>query len=109
MSKVSDRPRAVQQRKPARPAHGTARLTLFVNGTAYNVRPIACDPAAAIQAFRLRKADGTVYHIASTRDGHLCDCPDFVFHRDGIDPAGCKHIKAMVAVSLLQARKGGVA
>jgi hypothetical protein len=30
----------------------------------------------------------------------LCDCPDFAFHRDGIDADGCKHNEAMVAVGL---------
>ncbi len=33
--------------------------------------------------------------------GHTCDCPDFIFHRDGLDPGGCKHIKALVACGLL--------
>jgi hypothetical protein len=32
---------------------------------------------------------------------HTCDCPDFIFHRDGVDPDGCKHIKALVAYGLL--------
>ena len=74
------------------PAHGVARLTLHINGIAYAVRPIACDPAAALKAIRLRKADGTIYHIALTEHGPICDCPDFTFSREGIDPAGCKHI-----------------
>ncbi len=100
-------PCAGVQRKPARPAHGVARLSLFINGTAYNVRPIACDPAAALQAFRLRKADGTVYHVALTEHGAQCSCPDWIFNRDGLDREGCKHIKALVAVSMLQARKDG--
>ena len=54
--------------------------------------------SAALRAFRLRKEDGTVYHIAVTEHGPTCDCPDWTFHRDGIDPAGCKHIKALNAV-----------
>jgi hypothetical protein len=88
-------------RKAARPAHGTCRLTLHINGTAYAVRPMACDPAAASRSFRLRKADGTACHLGATTHGPDCDCPDFTFHRDGIDPAGCKHIKALAAVGLL--------
>jgi hypothetical protein len=106
MSRVAT-PRAGVQRKPARPAHGLARLMLVVNGTSYVIRTIPCDPAAALKAFRLRKVDGTVYHIALNEHGPVCDCPDFVFHRDGIDPDGCKHIKAMTAVGLLDAGKGG--
>lgn len=103
MSSVS-RPRPDGQlaaRKPVRPAHGTCRLTITINGTAYNVRPIASDTFAAFQAFRLRKADGTAYDVADTLYGHTCDCPDFVFHREGIDPSGCKHIKALVACGIL--------
>ena len=73
-------------------------ITLSINGTAYAVRPNA---GAAVRAFRLRKSDGTVYDVARTEHGLTCDCPDYMFHRDGIDPAGCKHIKAMVACGLL--------
>lgn len=91
----------VKSRKPVRPTHGTCRLTLHINGTAYTVRPIPCDPAAAVRAFRLRKSDGTTYDVARAAFGTVCDCPDFEFHRDGIDPAGCKHIKAMTACGLL--------
>jgi hypothetical protein len=88
----------VKPRKPARPAHGTCRLTLTINGTHYSVRP---NVGAACVAFRLKKADGTVYDVARTLHGLTCDCPDFLMRRDGIDPAGCKHIKAMVACGLL--------
>jgi hypothetical protein len=90
-------------RKPARPAHGTYRLVLTINGTCYSVRPNRGD---AVKAFRLRKSDGTTYDVARTADGLVCDCPDWTFHRDGIDPAGCKHIKALVACGLL-AKEGG--
>ena len=107
MSTLPRAPRAHQSgtRKPRPPVHGTARLTLFVNGTAYNVRPIAVDPSLASQAYRLRKADGTTYTVAMTEYGGSCTCGDYVFHRDGLDPTGCKHIKAMIAVGLIG--KGG--
>jgi hypothetical protein len=107
MSKVS-RPLPVGQskgRKLARPTHGRCRLTLTINGTLYSVRPIPADPGVAIKAFRIKKSDGRVYDIAQTAYGPECDCPDFVFNRDGIDPDGCKHIKAMIAVGLIE--KGG--
>jgi hypothetical protein len=100
---------ALQQLKKRRfvlPAHGMCRLTLTINGTEYGVKPIPCDPPAAIKAFRLRKANGTAYDVAQTTHGLVCDCPDFVFHRDGIDEAGCKHIKALVALGML-AKEGG--
>jgi hypothetical protein len=109
MPRLDHAPRLRQcsRRKPARPPHGVARLTLHINGVTYNVRPIACDPTAALQAFRLRKADGTAYHVALTPDGLTCDCPDFTWHRngDGVDDC-CKHIKAMIAVGMLRARQG---
>ncbi len=107
MSKVA-RPLPVGQpkgRKPARPTHGRCRLTLTINGTLYNVRPVPADPGVASKAYRIKKSDGRVYDITQTAYGPECDCPDFTFHRDGIDPNGCKHIKAMIAVGLIE--KGG--
>ncbi len=98
------RPRAAGQsgiHKPARPAHGICRLTLTIGTTTYKVRPLQPDRAVALQAFRLRKPDGTVYHVARHDHGAECDCPDFIFHRDGIDPDGCKHVKALTACGLL--------
>src|SRR5690242_17481677 len=92
-----------RRRRPARPAHGTCRLTLTINGTAYAVRPVPADPSAALQAFRLRKGDGTAYYVARQPHGCECDCPDFIFHRDGLDPAGRKHVKALRACGLLPA------
>jgi hypothetical protein len=67
-------------------------LVLTINGTTYAVKPIAADPSVAIRAFRLRKADGTVYDVAQAVHGLTCDCPDFIFNRDGIDPDGCKDV-----------------
>ncbi len=31
----------------------------------------------------------------------MCDCPDYIFRRDGLDPSGCKHIKALVGSGLI--------
>ncbi len=93
-------------KKTARPTHGTCRLILTINGTSYHVRPIPADGFAALKAYRLKKGDGTAYDVARTAHGLQCGCPDFVFHRDGIDPAGCKHIKALVACGLFD-REGG--
>jgi hypothetical protein len=110
MSTVSAHARAVQRRKPVRPAHGVARLTLHINSTPYTVRPLWCDGEAASRLFRLRKCGTpTRYCVAETPDGAVCDCPDYTFHREGIDPEGCKHIKAMQATGLIAGRKGGVA
>ena len=88
-------------RRRVRTPHGTCKLSLTINGTAYNVRPLLVDPDAATRAFRLRKADGTAYDVARTVHGSECSCPDWIFNRDGKDVNGCKHIKAMKACGLL--------
>jgi hypothetical protein len=55
----------------------------------------------AAAAFRLRKPDGAAYDVALTEHGPNCSCPDFTFSREGKDPAGCKHLKALRAWGLL--------
>jgi hypothetical protein len=88
-------------RRRVKVPHGVCRLTLDINGTAYNVRPVACDPDAAGKTFRLRKADGTAYHVAKTQHGFTCECPDWVFNREHKDVNGCKHIRSLKACGLL--------
>lgn len=90
-------------RKPATPKTPTGRcsLRLRINGQVYRVAPIRPEDFAAIRAFRLRKADGSTYDVSRHVYGDECTCGDFVFHRDGIDAAGCKHIKAARASGLL--------
>lgn len=86
------------------PARGGVRSTHFflrINQTFYEVRALKCDPIIAVKAFRLNKADGTLYDVAQTQYGPQCDCPDFIFHRDGLDPSGCKHVKALVVEGLI--------
>jgi hypothetical protein len=78
-----------------------ARLSLFINGTAYHVRPLPAEPPTILKAFQLRKFDGTEYDLCQTQEGISCDCPDYTFHREGVDPEGCKHVKALVACGLL--------
>ena len=87
---------------PPRPAAHKSQLLLVIDRTIYAVRPIDCDPSEAVRAYRLNKPDGTLYDIAQTRFGPQCDCPDFIFRRDGLDPSGCKHVKALVAEGLIE-------
>jgi hypothetical protein len=87
------------------PARAVCRLTMEINGTDYRVEPSPAGSDAATKGYRLRKRDGTAYDVARTEFGLICDCPDFIFHRDGLDPAGCKHIKAMVAYGLLDGKE----
>src|SRR3989442_16030799 len=86
----------------SRPAD-TCRLTLHIRGVAYAVTPLRADRGAGCRKlYRLRKADGTAYHVARLDAGHThCDCPDFEFRREGLDKLGCKHIKSLRATGLL--------
>jgi hypothetical protein len=69
---------------------------LSINGTAYEVMPLF--DGEALVGYRLVKADGTMYDISTAGpDGSTCDCPDATYHPER--PGGCKHIKALAAVS----------
>lgn len=96
-------------RKPAATPRGTCRLTLTINGTRYALKPVPCDRQAARQCFELRKSDGTVYHVSRHDHGAECTCADFAFNRDGIDPMGCKHVRSLVALGILDTRPARIA
>ena len=83
---------------------GRCRLTLSINGINFSVRPIRSEDDQIHRAFRLRRKpfhSDVIFDVAETVHGATCDCPDFVFRRDGLDPRGCLHIRAMRAVGLL--------
>jgi hypothetical protein len=83
---------------------GRCRLTLSINGVHFSVRPIQSEDDQVHRAFRLRRIPflaGVSFDVAETVHGATCDCPDYVFRRDGLDPRGCLHIRAMRAVGLL--------
>jgi hypothetical protein len=86
----------------SKPRHRTYRLVLSIDAQHYLVRPLVCDPILADRAFRLTKSDGTFYDVLQGNYGPTCDCPDFIFRRDGIDPNGCKHIQGLVSQGLVQ-------
>lgn len=77
------------------------RLELRIGGTMYGVEPLPEALEVGGRAFRLTKEDGTAYDVAQTPHGPSCDCPDYIFRRDGLDPAGCKHVQAMVGSGLI--------
>ena len=85
----------------ARTSRCPSSLFLSIREGLYRLRSLECDPETAHRAFRLQKADGTLYDVAETRFGPRCDCPDFIFRRDGLDPLGCKHVKALVEQGLI--------
>jgi hypothetical protein len=69
----------------------------------YQVRPVRCDPVVGRRAFRLLSDAGDLYDILQhERFGASCDCPDFIFRRDGLDPRGCKHVQALVGCGLIE-------
>ena len=98
-------PEVKPARKPrtVRPAHGSARLTLTVNGQSYAVRILAVQPGSgAVRLIRLRKDATTFYHVARLADGSLeCDCPSFEFDHRQCDNGPCKHAAAAAAVGLI--------
>jgi hypothetical protein len=79
---------------------GRCRLTLTINGLHCTVRPIATQADDVSRAFRLSRKDD-LYDVAQTVHGPICDCPDFIFRREGLDVRGCLHIRAMRAVGML--------
>ena len=94
---------ATKARKPrkATPAPSTCRLIIEIGDTAYRVRPIPAPAFGHRRAYRLRKGDGTAYDVADTLHGATCDCGDQVFRREGLDALGCKHIRALREVGLI--------
>ena len=83
-----------------KPPHGTASLTLTINGVHYLIRLNEAHPGVARKAWRLTKADGTTYDVGIREFGTECSCGDFNFRRQQRGQQ-CKHIRAMVAVGLL--------
>jgi hypothetical protein len=74
-------------------------LTIF-NGTTTTYRVIP-NHTPDVRSFRLKKQDGETYDCARTPHGLECTCGDWVYSRDGKDPHGCKHLRALVAHGLL--------
>src|SRR5829696_3643829 len=95
---TTSKPRAARKAKP-KPAD-TCRLSVTIRGTTYGAHPI---PSEDGRAWRLRKADGTTYDVAETPHGPTCDCGDQTYRHEGIDGTGCKHIRALRALGLLDA------
>jgi hypothetical protein len=59
-------------------------------GSIFSVRPNKTEDVNVKRAFRLGKQpleSDVIIDVADTVHGVLCDCPDFVFRRDGLAPA----------------------
>lgn len=88
-------------RKAKTTAPDTCRLTITIRGEHYTARPLPASTGDVARVWRLRKADGTTYDVADTADGATCECGDFVFRHDGLDQTGCKHVRALRALGLI--------
>jgi hypothetical protein len=74
----------------------------MIRREAYSVRPIRPETSDVCRAWRLRKVDGTTYTVADTIDGTTCDCGDQVWRHEGKDATGCKHVRSLRALSLVE-------
>jgi hypothetical protein len=93
--------RATKTSKPApKPATGRCGLTLRINGQSYRVRKLDAE-FGRVRAFRLTKPDGDFHDVIDGIYGAECSCADFIWRRDGLDPKGCKHIRAARATGLI--------
>ena len=100
-------PDTAEKRKPnTKSAPFVYHLALTIGPTRYEIERLAETLVPGARAFRLIKDDGTIYDVAQTTYGPECDCPDYLFRRDGLDPAGCKHIKALVRSGLIDREIG---
>lgn len=102
------RPRKARARAKAPVEFSAAWLddaceTALINGKLYAVEPVQVDPRSGVATcYALTSEAGDVYHVADHRDRpSTCTCGDFVFRCEDVDPLGCKHVKALVALDCL--------
>lgn len=95
---------------PSKPAPKPLKATLVgdlltIPGSptkSYLVQRLSPDGAIGNAAFRLTTEAGGNYDVIARPWGIECDCWDYQTRRDGIDPNGCKHIRALAEVGLLE-------
>jgi predicted nucleic acid-binding Zn finger protein len=81
------------------------RLSLSIGNERYGLSRLDRAGEATLEAWRLVKGDGTTYDCTLSEGGPSCDCPDFIWRREGVSPDGCKHIRGLEAVGLLGGRR----
>lgn len=90
--------------KTRTPKQMVATLTLSINQTWYEVSPIrGIQDPEVVRAWRLVKknVDGAVYDVSERIGGAECTCPDYEIRHRGLDASGCKHVKSLIAVGLI--------
>jgi hypothetical protein len=82
--------------------------TITIGGKFYAVEPMPFDREAGVEAlYAITSEDGDVYHVSDHRDEPArCTRGDFTWRRDGIDPLGCKHIRALVELDFVDNSAG---
>jgi hypothetical protein len=86
---------AEAERRARRIAHEPdPSFILRIKDRSYSVQPLH---TPEVRLYSLTKSDGTTYHVHEDEHGIACDCPDYVWKREGLDPQGCKHVRALVS------------
>jgi hypothetical protein len=82
-------------RKPRPKRRRVFNITFTIDGTAYKVYPLACDPSIGQKAFRFCKqsGDGEVYDLHADAFGVQCQCKGFLAH------GHCKHMETVQAAA----------
>ncbi len=101
MSTVASPPRAAQPAPPAPVRHGTCRLQVLINEVTYTCKRIRVTRPRGVRAWSLKNhGNGQVYAVAKANGEIKCSCPDATQRG-----AQCKHVRALVALGLLSARR----
>jgi hypothetical protein len=100
-------PTLAAPRRAVKPSRFEFSLTLELNGSTYNVQPIAgIQDERILKGFRLEKRgdpDAT-YDVVRTSDGFVeCSCPSYETTFRGNGYATCKHGRSLVGAGLLDA------
>jgi hypothetical protein len=99
MSTVTQGTRSVKSRRRELSAElefdDSGHPIVRINGTPYSLEDLP-QPAAGR---RLEKLDGTTYEVS---DAGECTCPDYLERHKGLDTLGCKHVKALRMLGLLE-------
>jgi len=89
-------------RTPTRPK---VALAVLIGRRWYKLERLSPDPRVAEPAWRLTRPDPRLGHVSydlyTNGHGNHCGCPDFTFRREGVDYAGCKHLRALVELGLM--------
>jgi hypothetical protein len=96
-------PARVIDAEPAEDANLIFAVVVVGHGR-YKFEGVPRDPGADIERlYRLTRLDdpSKIYYVAQHHDHASCDCPDYIFRREGRDPGGCKHVRALAWLGIV--------